>query len=188
MAKVVEDLLLGTELLHDHTPEYDDRYANIFVDTRANILALTPTAKQIAYATDVERFYVADGTNWFNAPIPFGKPSTGTDMGAIPFDDDHGYGIKDLTGKYLHNIVLKWFSTPVEDGALRNDRDTFKLQTYQNGEWKTLRALTDDDIDDIVLWSKFDLAEDGNGNPVLHHHKIDMGAMATQHLFNGGTF
>lgn len=28
MAKVVEDLLLGTELLHDHTPELDSRYLN----------------------------------------------------------------------------------------------------------------------------------------------------------------
>lgn len=37
-------------------------------DTKANILALTPTAGLIAYATDTNETYQADGTKW-NRPL-----------------------------------------------------------------------------------------------------------------------
>ena len=40
MAKVVEDLLLDTELLHDHIPDYDPRYVNITGDTMTGNLIM----------------------------------------------------------------------------------------------------------------------------------------------------
>jgi formylglycine-generating enzyme required for sulfatase activity len=61
------DKILGEVLSHKHKAKdlIGVQKANI-IDTKDNILALTPTAGLIAYATDanVKRTYIADGSDW----------------------------------------------------------------------------------------------------------------------------
>ncbi len=42
--------------------------SRITIDTKANILALTPVAAMIAYASDTLGFYIYDASNWQVVP------------------------------------------------------------------------------------------------------------------------
>ena len=54
MAKVVQDYLIGTPLLHDHTPEYDARYVNVTGDTMTGELTMGTNAIVLEDSAGVE--------------------------------------------------------------------------------------------------------------------------------------
>jgi len=162
------------------------------IDTRANILALTPTSGKIAYATDTKRFLVADGTAWRSVAIPLGTPSTGTDIGVLPFEDDNGYGVLDLEGKNLQNTVVKSFDTNIraaQEGAIKTTAllpTVNAVQVYINGAWRSLLAYSVAQEDAIMLWTDVWQTYDLYGKNIIHGNKVDMGLYASDHLLDGG--
>ena len=157
------------------------------IDTRANVLAETPDAGTIAFATDVSRFYIYDGSNWKGARLSFGTPSTGVDMGAFPYEDDSGYGEVNLSNKRLHNIILSYFDESamiIENGAIRYSSGF--LQIYVDGFWLNVYPLTAFEYADRMLWSDDWQEYDLYGKNIIHGNKIDMGVFASDHLIDGG--
>ena len=161
--------------------------ADFTVDTRANILGSTPVAGAVAYATDVNRFYVYDESGWHGARISYGTPSTGVDMGAFPYEDDSGYGDVNLSNKRLHNVVLTYFDESamiIENGAMRFSEGF--LQIYVDGSWLNVYPLTAFEFEDRMLWSDDWQEYDYYGKNIIHGNKVDMGVFAGDHLIDGG--
>ena len=163
----------------------------VTIDTRANILALAPTEPTIAISTDEPAFYVYNGTAWQRSPIIFGTPSTGVDMGALPFNDDKGYGEFDLSRKKFHSVILGYFNeelVALEGGALRFNATTQRPEVYDFSvpEWKQLIPLTEAEFEDRILWSDDWDGYDAFGKNIIHGHKVDMGAFASDHIIDGG--
>lgn len=167
-------------------------------DTKANILALTPTAGLVAYATDVERLYIADGTNWIEQPIGGEPRGANPDMGYEQDSDLSGYGKDYVTDKRLVNIVLGG-NTREENGALRvdstQDPDTYEI--YLRGIWQTLLYdLTYEHGDfrhtplteEIHVYSGNSVKVGLNGRPIIMQYSADMGAYPSALTLTGGDF
>lgn len=204
---VTVDKLLGKVLLHAHK-EADisdlDKFA-LTQDTRANILATTPTTDVLAFATDSHEFFLYDTTNstWRIAPLELESESSGIDMGAytasgLGVSDRAGYYKDAITDKTLHNIVLKGSSRTVV-GGLRidttQDPDTFEI--YLGDAWQTiLYDLTVEDnefehtplSEEIDVWSGNSNLLGLNGVPIIQEYKVSMGAYPAPRIISGGTF
>lgn len=165
---------------------------SIIVGTRSSILSSTPTGPTVALASDEPALYVWTGSGWVRNAIPLGTPSTGVDIGALPYNDDHGYGVLDLSDKDLHNIVLKGYNTDrrsAQEGALRKTAltaTTNAIQAYINSAWRTLLAYSTAQEDAIMLWTDGWSDVDTFGKNMIHGHKVDMGAFASDHIRFGG--
>lgn len=61
MAKLrIDKVVPGNVVFHAHGGED----ITILVDTKANILALTPTAGKMAYSSDTKELFIANGSAW----------------------------------------------------------------------------------------------------------------------------
>jgi hypothetical protein len=160
------------------------------MNTRDVILATTPTVITIALSTDEPAFYIWNGSAWKRSPIIFGTPSTGVDMGAIPFEDDNGYGLTNLSNKNLGNVVVGDFDTTirvVKEGAIKYiGSPTYKLSGYLNAAWRNFLAYTDEQENDLIQWSDDFNEFDVYGKNKVHGHTTDMGIFASDHWIDGG--
>ena len=127
------------------------------VNTRAAILAMTPTAGVVAYATDTGEMLMADGTDWRAAPLELDALSTTPDMGVESVNDRSGYYRDTITDKALANCQLGGNANATE-GALRTTASGV-FQIYLNGTWN-----------DVVI--NFVLREDASGAYELEHAPI----------------
>lgn len=160
----------------------------ILVDTRDNILATTPASNTIALASDTGHFYVYDGSEWKISPLPMGIVSTGEDMGAFTFERDYGYGIADLSNKFLHNTVIR-YNDKSQEGAIRYDTTNKKLEVYKNAAWRNVIIYSIAEENDLARWSKYTTYDnDAYSNDIIHENQTDMGAFASEHLITGGSF
>lgn len=166
--------------------------AVVLVDTRANILAFSPSSGTIAYATDDKQLYCYDGAQWEKTQIRLQEVKTGTSIGV--YDDDWGDGFLPgvLTHQKLIGPVIESTSREAATGMLRMTvaiDPSRVLQVYQGGEWKSIRALNQVEIDNIALWSLLDHRNvDQYGVPIIHGGTIDIGAFSIPMERNGGTF
>lgn len=154
MASATFDALAGAVLLHAH--QIGDVSGTIAVtpDTKANILAATPTVARVGYATDTQELLIWDLSAWRVLALPFGLISTSVDVGAEDYKQDWGYGLKDLSGKKIHNIVLGEFTTGIDNleaGGIRRNSATNKPEFYDGSAWLVLVTLTQPQIDDWML-------------------------------------
>ena len=168
----------------------------IKIDTRENILALTPDI-QLAYASDTQEFYFANGTSWKLFPITLAPlientPDIANAMGRV--EETYGYGVTELSNKRLHNIVFGNYNAPDDEGAIRYSSDATavgfkKLELYLNGAWRGVVAWTEAELLDRIQWSDFvTFDKDIYGNDFIHGHRKDIGPFASEHLIFGGTF
>ena len=166
--------------------------AVVLVDTRANILATSPSAGSIGLATNDKQAYIYDGTSWQRTQVRLQEVKTGTSIGV--YDDDWGDGFLPgvLTHQKLIGPVIESTSREAATGMLRMTvaiDPSRVLQVYQGGEWKSLRALNQAQIDDIALWSLLDHRNvDQYGVPIIHGGTKDIGAFSIPMERNGGTF
>ena len=175
-------------LLIDATSLYaglDPRYVNVTGDsmtgdltgfftaqTKAQVLATTPTSTSLAFCSDTKEFMLYDGTVWREASLELKPSATGVDMGA--YNDTNGsyslLGDSDRMGYYNSRIVDKDISFTklseailgdntynIVEGSIRVNSSTFQI--YLNGVWN-----------DIVL--NFRFREDNNGAYELEHKPI----------------
>lgn len=170
---------------------------SVLIDTRNNILADTPTAGKLAFATDVLKFFVADGSNWHQAELKLTAVSA-MDMGAEPDNPRLGYHPDWITDKTLFNVVIGG-NVVEENGALRfnltEEPDTFEL--YVNGAWGTILYDLTYAYGDfrhmpiallIRVWSGMSVLLGLNGRPIVNEYEVSMGAYPPPRTLNGGTF
>ncbi|MCA9313732.1 hypothetical protein KDA08_05485 [Candidatus Saccharibacteria bacterium] len=168
------------------------------VDTKANILALTPASPQTAFATDTSEFFVYDGTNWQVASIGLSEESANPDMGYTQKSDKAGYTKTYITDKYLHNVVLQG-NAREENGAIRIDvtKEPDTLEVYLRGVWQSiLYDLTAENGDfrhtpltePFYIWRGDSVAVGLNGQPMFQEYTSSMGAYPPKRIINGGDF
>lgn len=166
---------------------YEKGSGGAVIGTRVNIFSSTPSVGTVAYATDVNRFYVYGEDGWHGARLSFGKPSNEVSMGAFEYEDDSGYGEVNLGNKRLHNVVVSYFdekSMPAENGALRFSVGF--LQVYVSGNWLNVYPMSAFEYEDRMLWSDEWQEFDYYGKNIIHGNKVDIGPFASDHIIDGG--
>ena len=141
------------------------------VTTLHSIVSAAPTQGTIAFATDVGRFLIADGTNWKEASPLLSTRGSGEDIGVEKHSSLDGYASDYITDKDLHNVVLK-YSVTEEEGSIRTNAGTF--QVYLNSQWN-----------DVVI--NFVLQEDSSEWYALEHKPVVPGAAKWSILYSGNS-
>lgn len=162
----------------------------VIVDTRDNILALSPTLNSIAVASDTGRVYFGDGTNWQESPIIYKpRPQNSRDMGFEKNSPLSGYGETFFTDKIAYNFRILGNVLNAK-GAIKIAEDVNGIQSLQifiNGAYQDLPAdITFVDTDgnyvhsinnqqiEIMSGNSVDLGI--NGLPTIQQYKRSMGA------------
>lgn len=166
------------------------------IDTRENILALSPAEPQMAYATDTEELFFYDGTNWNVEPLKVDAVTASPDMGYHNYNSLQGYYADNITDKTLNNIVLK-DSVRTEDGGIRIDfsQSPIVFQVYYNNQWNDLVPFDfDPPLTHTVTGVEYEVATgnsldlDIDGNPIASRYERSMGAYAPRIFLDCGTF
>ena len=176
--------------------------ASITLDTMANILASTPDAGDMFYATDHERFLVYDGSTFQMASPLFATKATTPNAGAIwpvvESDDPNGYYQAFITNKVLHNSTFGANNGTTEGGFRLSSGE---IQFYLNGAWKTVVLdirIREDDAGGIFLefnplgssmWINTTSGNSDllglNGKPIVHAGQRDAGAYPAPTIVGG---
>lgn len=165
-------------------------------DTKANILATTPTAGTYAISTDTEELFFYDGTNWKVEPLKVDAVTASPDMGYYYYNSLQGYYADNITDKTLNNIVLK-DSVRTEDGGIRIDfsQSPIVFQVYYNNQWNDLVPFDfDPPLTHTVTGVEYEVATgnsldlDIDGNPIASRYERSMGAYAPRIFLDCGTF
>lgn len=177
------------------------------VDTRTNILALSPASAQWAFCSDTREVALWNGSAWYFAPLELDIELAPPDMGAYNPDglgvsDRQGYYSDKITDKILHHMVVG-HNDRTESGAIRVSGS--ELQVYLAGAWAAIvtgfRFLQDSTNQAGELeykpngYSSYYGVADGNGNelafnglPIVQQYKASMGVYAAKVVISGGQF
>lgn len=168
------------------------------VDTKDNILALTPTSPQTAFASDTSELFIYDGSNWQVASISLSVESVNPDAGFTQLNDKKGYGSNYITDKALYNMVLG-NSARTDNYGIRIDTSlqTPLLQIYYNNKWNDLYSFdytTNNELEYSNNNSTFDTWS-GDSNtlglndlPITQQYKTCAGAYPAPITHDCGTF
>ena len=171
---------------------------SVLSGTKDEILDTTPTEVSIAYATDVKKFLIYDGSSWNIAALRMATETANPDRGYTQSSDKLGYGEAEITDKRLYNIVLQG-SSREENGSIRIDTtqepDTFEI--YLRGSWQTIiYDLTTETGDfrhtpldkDVYVWRGDSIDIGLNSQPIIQEYKVSRGAYPVFRNLSGGTF
>lgn len=197
MANPTFDAIVGL-LLHAHAiGDVSGAVAATF-DTRANIIASTPVVPTLAYATDTQEWFVWNNPAgaWYVCALPLGISSPGVDIGAAGYNQDFGYGVRDLADKKLHNVVLSEFTTGImslEAGGIRRNSATNTPEYYNGSAWLVIVTLTQAQIDDWMLrtqWNSLSATTlAGRETETVNYMTlglVDVGAEQSDLILDGG--
>jgi hypothetical protein len=176
----------------------------------ADILATTPTSRQVRFATDAQTSLLWDGSQWWVGSEFFAVRSSAPDIGIYPANNTAGFGQDYLSGRRLSNCrVGSWESTPTaqDRGAVRNysDSSTGKTEIALWDEsalaWRrlvagillandpTTRALYSYDyLYPVNLFTGQSDWTDPDGVPMIQDGMTSVGAYQTTTLVTDGTF
>lgn len=168
------------------------------VDTKANILALTPSNPQTAFATDTSEFYVYDGSVWKVASLKLSTELENPDMGSADDSDKLGYSKEYFTDKDMHNVTLKGNQRP-ENGAIRVDTSQTpnRFQVYLRDKWNTYYddfTIENNDLrhtplnEQIYVWRGDSVKVGLNGKSIIQEYQVSMGAYPAPRIIDGGSF
>ena len=108
--------------------EKDDYQKANITDTKANILALTPTAGLVAYATDTEELLFADGSNWKNHLHTQYLETTAADTTYLKLDASNSPSVS--ISRDINGVIDEW----TVDGVTYTPTYTTELMTsYTDG-------------------------------------------------------
>lgn len=173
---------------------------SLTLDTRNNIIQLTPSGSAVAYATDVERMLVYDGSEWFETNIIFSS-RTAPDMGAEENSSLIGYNEDGFSDKTAHNFrILN--STIAQKGSIRTVEETDGVTTaeimevFLNGMWNKMPLdIVFIPIDGnyihvvnttgIEVMTGNSLNLDVNGLPLIQQYQMPMGALSVPRVVDG---
>lgn len=154
----------GVELVTDHgaltgLTDNDHPQYVLVNNTRAVILASSPTIRTVALSTDTLEMFVWNGTAWHVAPLELIEQPNAVDMGLLPSmvsNDRAGYTDNYITDKTIYNSAIGG-NANTDEGSIRITDGTY--QVYLNGTWN-----------DIVTGFRF--REDDDGGYELEHRPI----------------
>lgn len=129
------------------------------VETRANLLALTPTENAVGFASDTLEMLFWNGSAWHVAPLELIEQANAVDIGLqFPMvqNDRAGYTAEYITDKAIYNSRILGNANATE-GSVRTGSGV--LQVYLNGTWA-----------DVVTGFRF--REDSAGYYELEHKPI----------------
>ena len=104
-------------------------------NTRAIILASSPTVRTVALATDTLEMLVWDGLAWYVAPLELIVQPNAVDMGLLPpmvQNDRAGYSAATITDKTINNSTIGG-NANTTTGSIRVSSGV--LQIYLLGTW-----------------------------------------------------
>lgn len=175
----------------------------ITIDTRANILATTPTGNALGFATDTNEWMIYN-SGWFVAPLELNADDGTPDIGLQPpmvNNDRSGYTSEWITNKSIYNSRILGSSVE-EDGSVKSEDGA--LSVYLNGAWEEVvtgfRFRQDDDggyVEYLPLgFSRWVDVHSGNstddlglnGLPLIQDYKADIGAYPTPIRVQGRAF
>ena len=196
MTKVHFDSLLAELVRHDHDGSDITGLSVLTIDTKANILASSAATAALAFATDTEKFYLADGSDWRVLDIPMLE--SGYDMGYESDSPRTGYHPDWITDKILYNVALGG-SARTTNGGLRidvsNTPDT--LEVYLREDWQTIIYDLTTEFGDfrhtpltepIYVWRGDSVTVGLNGRPIVSEYTTSMGAYPPPRAIDGGSF
>lgn len=168
------------------------------VDTKANILALSPSNPQVAFASDTSELFLWDSTNWQIASLKLSVELENPDMGSAQDSDKLGYSATFITDKDLYNITLYGNVRP-ENGAIRVDttQTPNRFQVYLRDKWNTYYddfTIEYDDLrhtpldEQIYVWRGDSVKVGLNGRSIIQEYEVSMGAFPPPKVISGGTF
>lgn len=129
------------------------------LDTRANILASSPTARSIALTSDTLEMFYWSGSAWYVAALELIAQPHAIDIGLttpMVASDRAGYSAAYITDKTIYNSAIGGNANSSE-GSIRTSSGV--LQSYLNGTWA-----------DVVTGFRF--REDSAGYYELEHKPI----------------
>lgn len=129
------------------------------LDTRAKIIASSPTVRTMAFATDTLEMFYWTGSAWYVAPLELIVQANVIDMGLtspMVANDRAGYSADYITDKAIYNSRILGNANATE-GSIRTSSGV--LQAYLNGTWA-----------DVVTGFRF--REDSAGYYELEHKPV----------------
>jgi hypothetical protein len=171
---------------------------SVAVDTKANILALSPSTPQVAFAEDTSEFMLWDGTSWNIASLKLSQELETPDMGYALESDKLGYSAAFITDKTLYNITLAG-NARAENGAIRVDttQTPNRFQVYLRGKWNTYYddfTIANNDLrhtpleKQIYVWRGDSIELGLNSRSIIQEYEVSMGAFPPPKVVSGGTF
>ena len=166
-------------------------------DTKANILATTPTTGTYAISTDTDELFFYDGTNWKVHPIKVSTELANPDAGYTQDSNKRGYGDDYIYGKKLYATGIGDFTDTPFEGAIKVDQDftPAKYQIYLRGKWNTLfydLTMENGDFEHVPQTYSIDVRSGNsnttglNGQPIIREYKVDAGAYPREVIIDGG--
>lgn len=170
----------------------------VTVDTKANILALTPDDPTTALATDTGEFFVYDGTDWKVASIALATEEANPDAGWTQDNDKQGYGEDYINNKKATNFAIGAFNDTPYEGAVRvrHDNSPKTASFYLDSQWQDIPldiSFADDNYTHLPAGSKVDIRSGNsqavglNGIPYMRDYKTDAGCYPRAAIIDGGT-
>ena len=188
----------------------------VIVTDKAAILALTPTSGLVAFATTISstnptwvgRWYVANGTSWYQiVPNSAVADSPLPDMGAYEDSARTGYGDTYITDKSLNYVTLGAGANSVT-GAMRLTASAVGppvvpsyFQIYANGVWNNIvinfqfrevGGVLEHIPVGYLEWIEVDSGNSEvlalNGLPMIQQYTTSMGAYPLPLILDGGAF
>lgn len=179
------------------------------INTRDNILALSPTNGDIYYATDFNRFYIGLGGTWRTSVLPFKEDTqTSTNIG-IQQGFVTNYNVSyvtdiDIVNSNLDSCVVR-DSTRDEDRMLRSidlGNGQYQLQYYTDGAWRAILTgvQLQEDGNNILEFQPFGSSywietHTGNSNslglngrPIIQTYETDIGPNPARRVYSGKYF
>ncbi len=203
MAYVLEPLLPSLLQQKTTTSELDTRYLKLtIIDTKANILALSPDEASLAIATDTLRYYFWDGSNWLESPIELTSVSSLPNIGAVEGGSRKGYGADYITDKVISYCKVGGGGSN-EEGSIRQVDGVFQI--YLNSIWNDIVinfVFREDSVtgsyelehQPVGLDFYYEISS-GNSNkigidgkPILQQYGTDIGAYQKNLIINCGSF
>lgn len=165
-------------------------------DTKANILATTPTAGTYAISTDTDELFFYDGTSWQKSPFKVFVENANPDMGYIDGSNRLGYGDDYITDKTLSNTKIAG-NVRDENGAVKVNTSISpnRLQIYLREKWNTIfEDLTTEYGDfrhtpidrEVYIWRGDSVAIGLNGRSYTQDYVTSMGAYPPARIIDGG--
>lgn len=167
------------------------------VDTKANILASSPSSAQTAFATDTSEFFVYDGSNWNIASIKLNTETGNPDIGYTQDNDKQGYGGDYIDGKKATSFTIGNHNDTPINGAFRlnQDVDPMTLEIYARDKWNKIFydfQMSGGDLEHIPETYVIDVRSGNsnvtgiNGVPIVQEYSVDIGAYPYPTVIDGG--
>ena len=196
---------------HDNWSHYNDVFpagggGSMTMDTAKNILASTPTSGSMAFATDINQFFIADGTHWIISSSFFTTEPELPDIGASAYSRSRkGYGDGYITDLSINNCFIGQNQPPSpHEGTIcftPSLGQYGQLQQYSVGAWHPVvvglvlteavdlsQAITQTPIGKtlpIIVFNGDSVLKGLNNTPVIEGYIASMGTYPPQQIISG---